>query len=99
MFAAPAGVTIDIRGRFFVFGLVNYMDLDGFHPGYTEGHFPGPNPAAIQGIETVVQLDSSTTSFHPVTATFIINADGNSITRRTLLNNGTTGDEVFLWQR
>jgi hypothetical protein len=99
MYAAPAGVTIDIRGRFFVFGLVNYMDLDGFHPGYRQGGFPGPNPAAIRGMETVVQMESSTTSFHPVTATFIISADGSSITRRTLLSNGTTSDDVFLWQR
>jgi tetratricopeptide (TPR) repeat protein len=95
IYKAPAGITIDIRGRVFVFGLVNVTDSMGFHPGYRQGGFPGPNPTAIQGMETVVQINSEIL----VSATFIISADGNSITRHTLRNELPPADEVFLWQR
>jgi hypothetical protein len=95
IYKAPAGITIDIRGRVFVFGLVNVTDSMGFHPGYRQGGFPGPNPTAIQGMETVVQINSEIL----VSATFIISADGSSITRHTTRRELPPIDEVFVWQR
>src|ERR1039458_4692333 len=90
-----ASGVIDVRGRFLVEGLNNFGERRLY---VASG--PPFDHVEIRGFETVLPLNPPPAPFiRTVEATFIISADGNSITVHNRNEDGTTDDHLFVWQR
>jgi hypothetical protein len=84
---------IGVRGKFFVLG---FEDRNGR---YSEVISPGPY-IRMQGRETTISDKNPFTNRGYVRHTFIIDEDGESITRRVWFpDENFTRESIYLWQR